>query len=99
MNKLEQIGGAGCIKYVKKNRSTGTETGAYDSLAQGLDSPTGVVDGKSDFTPWAAVCWTHSTLILHDRKGMVMHCASHPENFCEPCMEIANNKKTKTEEN
>lgn len=96
MSKLEQIGGAGCIKYVKKNRSTGTETGAYDSFAQGLDSPTEVdEDGKSDFIPWAAVCWTHSTLILDRRKGMVMHCASYPANFCEPCMEIANNKNKK----
>lgn len=76
----EQKGGEGCRHYAKRNRRTGTETGAYDNEAQGLCTEGG---------KWGAVCWTHSTTVSTNSVKMAIHCAKNPDEFCDSCRKIA----------
>jgi len=76
---LAKIGGSGCIKYVQRNRVTGTTTGAYDAAAQGIEADPAL--------PWAAVCWTHGNCVCDPRKTAVLYMASHPDEFCGDCMD------------
>jgi len=77
-SRAQALGGAGCIYYVAKTRSSGTECGAYDVAAADLDD--------SNEYKWGAVCWTHSSIILSETRKSAIELAAHPCNFCQQCM-------------
>lgn len=76
--RAQILGGDGCVYYVAKNRSSGTECGAYDAVVSGLD-------GDGEYR-WCAVCLTHSSIILTETRKGAVELASWPWNFCEQCM-------------
>lgn len=76
MTELEKIGGDGCIKFIPKNKLTGTNTGAYIAAPQGL--------GQEGY---ASVCWTHGSYTSESGKLAAVWLANNPTMFCKECRE------------
>ena len=78
-NRNVLLGGKGCALYIERNRETGTESWAGRALESGLET----ADWKAN--PWAAQCWTHSTLIQTTSKALAIIYARNPAHFCDDC--------------
>ena len=76
MTTERQADAAGCRYYAKRNRTTGTEVGVYDARAQGIEN--------DDDYPWAAMCWTHGSVISTQTLREARELAVYPE-FCTDC--------------
>ncbi|GJF06730.1 hypothetical protein [Pseudonocardia sp. D17] len=58
-------------------RQTGTEIGVYHAADAGIDDdPT---------APWATVCETHSTVVLHRTRRLADGHAADPCGWCQYC--------------
>ena len=72
---------SGCVLQ-KIARQTKTLVGVYRNNQAGLDTS----------EPWSTVCETHSWVISHPTLKLAIYHSVTPDQWCEECMKIAEDK-------
>jgi len=71
----------------RANRRTGTAVSIWDTR-----HPDNWLDPEGG--RWAVVCETHGNVSNHERREDARYFASHPDEWCEACMDVRGVQKS-----
>ena len=74
------------IVQERRARSTGTTIQVVDRGTDDFERAEAREQGYT-WNRWETICVDHGTVCSHETRAIAESWASHPDEWCEPCME------------